>query len=109
MTSDDKRLVWELRQRLGGDELRHMTRVIAFGSRARGEAGADSDLDLLVLVDEKTPELEKTLEDAAYAVMWEHDFRPIISLKVFDESRFRSAVERGFSFYKHVEQEGISL
>src|SRR5437667_10972182 len=30
-------------------------RVILFGSRARGEAGRDSDIDLLVIVDDDTP------------------------------------------------------
>src|SRR5437763_6667844 len=30
-------------------------RVILFGSRARGEAGRDSDIDLLVVVDDDTP------------------------------------------------------
>jgi predicted nucleotidyltransferase len=30
-------------------------RVIVFGSVARGEAGADSDLDLLVVVDDDAP------------------------------------------------------
>ena len=30
-------------------------RVILFGSHARGEAGRDSDIDLLVIVDDDTP------------------------------------------------------
>jgi uncharacterized protein len=30
-------------------------RVILFGSRARGDAGPDSDIDLLVVVDDDTP------------------------------------------------------
>ncbi len=30
-------------------------RVILFGSRARGEAGADSDIDLLVVLDDAAP------------------------------------------------------
>src|SRR6266853_1004857 len=30
-------------------------RVILFGSKARGEAGPDSDIDLLVIVDDDTP------------------------------------------------------
>jgi hypothetical protein len=37
-------------------------RVIAFGSVARGEAGPDSDIDLLVIVDDDTPRDKVTLK-----------------------------------------------
>lgn len=66
-----------------------------------------STLLVIALVDEKTSEIEKQLEDTAYQVMWDHDFKPIISLKVFSESKFYGAFTRGFSFYRHVEKEGI--
>ena len=69
----------------------------------------DSDLDLVALVDEKNSEIENILDDVAYDVMWDYDFQPIISLKVFSEAHFKSAVERGFSFYRNVEKNGISL
>jgi hypothetical protein len=36
-------------------------RVIVFGSAARGEAGPDSDIDLLVIVDDDTPAEKVTL------------------------------------------------
>jgi hypothetical protein len=49
------------------------------------------------------------MEEVAYRVMWDHDFKPIISLKVFTESRFRSPAEKGYSFYRNVEREGIEL
>jgi predicted nucleotidyltransferase len=39
--------------------------VILFGSRARGEAGADSDYDLLVVVSDRTP-VEKRRLRAGY-------------------------------------------
>ena len=35
-------------------------RVILFGSRARGEATRDSDIDLLVIVEDDTPAQKKT-------------------------------------------------
>jgi uncharacterized protein len=41
-------------------------RVILFGSAARGEAGSDSDLDLLVVLDDDAP-LEKLGSKAVYA------------------------------------------
>jgi hypothetical protein len=37
-------------------------RVIVFGSFARGEAGPDSDIDLLVIVDDDTPPDKVTLK-----------------------------------------------
>jgi predicted nucleotidyltransferase len=36
--------------------------VILFGSRARGDAGPDSDVDLLVVMDVKGSRLEKSVE-----------------------------------------------
>jgi HEPN domain-containing protein len=44
----------------------HPQRVILFGSRARGEATRDSDIDLLVIVDDDTPP-EKLTWKAGYA------------------------------------------
>ena len=40
-------------------------RVILFGSRARGQAGPDSDVDLLVVVDDDTP-AERLTPEAGY-------------------------------------------
>ena len=37
-------------------------RVILFGSRARGDSGPDSDIDLLVVVDDDTPPEKVTLQ-----------------------------------------------
>ena len=40
-------------------------RVILFGSHARGEAGPDSDYDLMVIVDDDTP-VDRLSAEAAY-------------------------------------------
>jgi len=39
----------------------HPRRVILFGSQARGEAGPDSDFDLLVILDDDAPADRLTL------------------------------------------------
>lgn len=109
MNERDKALILEFKKRLPSELEKHLKRLIVFGSRVRGEASEESDLDVIALVDEKTPEVEKKLEDIVYQVMWDHDFKPIISLKVFSESHFYSAFNRGFSFYHHVEKEGIAV
>lgn len=108
MDDRDRDLILEIKRRLSSDLADHVKRLIVFGSRATGKASEDSDLDVIALVDEKSPKIEKHLEDIVYQVMWDHDFKPIISLKVISESHFYNALKRGFSFYRHVEKEGIS-
>jgi predicted nucleotidyltransferase len=109
MEEKDRQIVLELKRRLPADVRDHLKKLIVFGSRARGEGAEDSDLDLIALVDKKDAEIENKLDDIAYSVMWDYDFKPIISLKVFAESRFKNAAAKGFSFYRNVERDGIAL
>jgi len=109
MDERDRNLVLEFKKRLPPDVMTHIRKVIAFGSRVRGQGEEDSDLDLLILVDRKTPELESKIEDIVYQVMWDHDFKPIISIKVFTETGYLNSLREGFSFYKNIEREGIPL
>jgi predicted nucleotidyltransferase len=102
-------LILEFKRRLPIELERRLRKLIVFGSRVKGEATEDSDLDIIALVDEKTTEIEKKLEDIAYQVMWDHDFKPMISLKVVEESQYYNALNKGFSFYRHVEKEGVSV
>ncbi len=109
LTKKDKELIVEFKKRLPEQIKKHLKNIIAFGSRINGKAQEDSDLDIVLLVDKKSPGLEKQCEDIAYQVMWDHDFKPIISLKIFTESHFANAVRNGFSFYKHVATEGVRV
>lgn len=109
MGERDRALVEEFRQRLPLEVRQHIRQMIMYGSRARGDARDDSDLDLVALVDEISPELEQSLDETAYNVMWDHDFKPIISLKVFTENRFNTSEAKGFSFYRNVRREGVMV
>jgi len=109
MGEQDRALIEEFKRRLPTDIVPHIRLMIMYGSRARGDAGQDSDLDLVALVDENNAALEQRLDDIAYDLMWDHDFKPIISLKVFSEERFRSAAAKGYSYYRTIEREGITV
>ncbi|MBI5122076.1 MAG: nucleotidyltransferase domain-containing protein [Rhodospirillales bacterium] len=39
----------------------HPRRIILFGSMARGDAGPDSDIDLMVIIDDDAPPEKRTL------------------------------------------------
>jgi predicted nucleotidyltransferase len=109
MGEQDRALIEEFKRRLPTDIVPHIRHMIMYGSRARGDAGQDSDLDLVALVDENSATLEQRLDEIVYNLMWDHDFKPIISLKVFSEERFRSAAAKGYSYYRTIEREGITV
>jgi predicted nucleotidyltransferase len=109
LTHINKNITRALKHRLvkvAGDGLQA---VIIYGSRVWGEADPDSDLDVAAIVRDCTPQLEEALLEAAYQVMWNHDFSPLISLKVFDADSFAAFRKKGFSFYRKVAEEGIAL
>jgi len=61
-------------------------RVILFGSHARGQAGPDSDIDLLVVVDDDTPPEKLTLKAGAEARAAYHEPADVIPVR---EETFR--------------------
>jgi hypothetical protein len=61
-------------------------RVILFGSRARGDATPDSDIDLLVVVDDDTPREKVTLKAGFESRRGYHEAADVIPVR---EETFR--------------------
>ncbi len=78
-----------------------------FGSHARGDAAPDSDLDVLVLVEEATPTLENQVLDLAFHVNLAHDV--YISPRVIARGIFEDPVWRSTPFIRALESEGAPL
>ncbi|MDO9531392.1 MAG: hypothetical protein Q7O12_04600 [Deltaproteobacteria bacterium] len=102
-------LVTTLKKRLEEMAGEQLQAVIIYSSRAWRHPDPDSDLDVAAIVRDCTPQMEGALLEAAYQVMWDHDFTPLIPLKVFDAGIFAAYREKGFSFYRRVAEEGIAL
>ena len=58
LSAEDRGVAEELKERLLAAGGEHVRKIIVYGSRARGDAGSDSDRDVAVIVDERTPDLE---------------------------------------------------
>ena len=86
---------------------KHITRVIVFGSRARGDHRTDSDYDLLIVVPRKDDQLLDGLYDSVMDVLLAHG--RLISLKIFPEAEFERLTRLQTPFMQRVKAEGVPL
>ena len=91
-----------LREAIGED-----FRLILYGSRARGDAEPDSDVDLMVILpdDRADSETEGKLRDTVYDFSLRTDY--LFSVVVVSESYAREW--SGFKVFGAVEREGITI
>ena len=82
-------------------------RIELFGSRARGDAEPDSDMDVLVIVNEISPELEDYVSECA----WEAGFKGgiVIVPIVFTKNEWENGPERYSLLAQAVEKEGVLI
>ena len=82
--------------------------LTAFGSRARGDADDDSDMDVLVVMEE--PESYSLLQ-AVSDCAWEAELGSgiVISPVVFSRQRWENSPERDSLLAMAVRQDGVSV
>lgn len=89
-------------------ELEPEVEIILYGSRSRGEAGPESDWDLLILVDgvvddERTDRIRHRLYELEWAA------GTVISAIVRSRREWQSDRYQAMPFYQQVEAEGVRI
>ena len=109
MKQDIEDLLEKLRDELGLALGSNLDQVVLYGSRARGDEQADSDLDVLVVLRESGQSVRDTIHRVAYKLMWDCAFRPLISLNIIDREHYQLLLEAGSSYLGNILREGIPL
>ncbi len=101
-----KRLVDRVKAHLSERYGEGIKKVILYGSQARGEVTKDSDVDVLVLVDEslKPSEIEESLSAFLFDVLMEEG--ELVSVIAIPEGFFDS---HNLPFMLNVRKEGVTM
>jgi predicted nucleotidyltransferase len=96
-------LVKDLQEMLGDEILS----IRLFGSRARGDFNEDSDIDLFILVREKTSAIREKVSGLIADYIFDYDLP--LSAVLYDLLESQKNMELGSFFFENVEKEGIPL
>jgi predicted nucleotidyltransferase len=91
-------------QSLLGDNLLSLR---LFGSRVRGEGTEESDLDILVLVQNKDRALCRRIVEESLEVDLAYEIN--LAPTILSAAEYQQNQEYGTPFYRNVESEGVSL
>jgi predicted nucleotidyltransferase len=105
--SRDLELAREFARRLAGATAGRRFVVTLFGSRARGEADEESDLDLFVALDDPDP--QGSVREAALQVACDLTLESGILISAFLADPEFVRRRKDYSFLRTVEDEGIRL
>jgi len=107
LTTTERQALETLVQRLYMHHSDRIQSVTLFGSKARGDAGPDSDIDVIVVLTNDDPHLRSSVRRLAARVSLEYDL--LISVRAVGRSHWYELSHYRFPIYRAIQAEGIPL
>jgi len=105
MKDKDRGVALELKNRLAG--LVKLVDFSVFGSRARGDAMEDSDMDVFIEVENLDKDLKERVQDAAWEVGFENFM--VISPLIFTRDELENSPLRSSPIVRAIKEEGAQI
>lgn len=107
LSGDEKKAVAEIKERVIGVAGSRLKGLYVFGSKARGDYDAESDVDLAILVDDLDKSMKRSIIDIVVEV--ETQYLVVISSLVLSWKEFSHLLERERRLALDIEKEGIPI
>lgn len=105
ITADDERIARKFKRRL--QVLSPVKRLVVYGSRARGDAAEDSDMDVFIELASLTPKLRRQISDIAWEIGFDEGV--IISTFVATSQAIMNSPLAANPILKAIESDGIAI
>ena len=105
MTFEEKAALSELKKILR--ERYNVTSVLVYGSKARGDDSPDSDIDVMIVLDDYTPRIEAAVDELVYDINLDHDC--LISVVIFGRRELEEGPMAESPLYKRILAEGVPV
>ena len=105
MKQNEREAVIKLKNELSKDII--LRDYCVFGSKARGEDSLDSDIDVMIEVENYTSEIEELIDEMVFKINIENDC--LISAVIFGSKELHEGPLRESPIYKSINREGIRI
>ena len=107
LTPNERAWLKEYRQALDERHPDAVVRMLLYGSKARGDAHSESDLDVMLVVRTEAAHLKRSLRGIGYELAATTDAMP--SILAYTEKEWRERREKGYPFQQAVERDAVSV
>ena len=105
MTANDYKIARELKDMLASQA--NLIDFRVFGSRARGDADAESDMDVFVEVESLTPEVKEKIHETTWAVGFKNFM--VISPLIVSRFELEQTALRSSAIIRSITREGVTV
>jgi predicted nucleotidyltransferase len=107
LTRDERTWLREYRTALAAEHPGAVRRLLVYGSKARGSAGPQSDLDILLIVGNEASRRKRELRRIGYMLAAASSAVP--SILAYTEDEWASRAGAGSAFRHAVERDGVRV
>lgn len=107
LSKDEQTAVNEFATRLRDRFPNDVEALKLYGSKARDTAHEESDIDILIIVKKRTPEIDEKTIDLVCDIL--NEFGVFIETVTLTSDAYKDAVDRQYPFAINVERDSISL